>query len=145
MLLNDDCTLTVRELFWLLRDAGCLGRTADLALSTLLLSLLPPAYTERLEAAKKAATMYAASAVVAVEEVAAAFATDVCPDGIEETGRVGAMAASPSNQGATCGQDHVAVSVRLPKAADTVLVAAVDAAEEVEDAICEVKALQSAA
>ena len=142
MLLNDDCTLTVRELFWLLRDAGCLGKTADLALSTLLLSLLPPAYTERLEATKKAATMHAALAAVAVEEVAAGCATDVCPDVIEETERASVMAASSSNHGATCGQDHVAVSVGLPKAAGTVQVAAVDAAEEVEDAICEVKALQ---
>ena len=139
MLLNDDCTLTVRELFWLLRDAGCLGKTADLALSTLLLSLLPPAYTERLEATKKAATMHAALAAVAVEEGAAGCATDVCPDVIEETERASVMAASSSNHGATCGQDHVAVSVGLPKAADIVPVAAVDAAEE--DAICEVKAL----
>ena len=131
----------MRELLWLFRDAGCLGEIADLALSTLLLSLLPPAYTERLEATKKAATMHAALAVVAVEEVATGCATDVCPDVIEETERASVMAASSSNHGATCGQDHVAVSVGLPKAADIVPVAAVDAAEEVEDAICEVKAL----
>ncbi len=138
----------MRELLWLLRDAGCLGKPDDLVLSTLLLSLLPPAYTERLEAARKAAAMYAPSAVVAVEKVAARCDSDVCSDqsdGIEETARASVIAGSPSSHGAMCGQDHVAASLALPKAADTVPGAALDAVEEAEDAICEVKALKIAA
>ena len=138
----------MRELLWLLRDAGCLGKPDDLVLSTLLLSLLPPAYTERLAAARKAAAMYAPSAVVAVEKVAAGCASNVCSDqsdGIEETARASVITGSPSNHDAMCGQDHVAASLALPRAADTVPDAALDAAEEAEDAMCEVKALQIAA